>query len=228
MEELKRAAGEEAARLVGEGMIVGLGTGSTMHHAIRALGKRVDEGLRMVGIPTSIETQNLARQCGIPLSNLNDHPNVNLSIDGADEVDPQLNLIKGMGGALVREKIVASASKEFVVVVDESKLVRSLGEKSPLPVEVLPFGWSMVEKKLEEKFDCKPSLRKREGTPFVTDNGNYILDLKFERIENPRELDRELNHIPGIIENGLFLQMASLAIVAKKSGVERLTSEQGA
>ncbi|MFQ6127526.1 MAG: ribose-5-phosphate isomerase RpiA [Thermoplasmata archaeon] len=221
MKRLKRLSGEAACDFVKDGMVVGLGTGSTVHYTIKKLGRMVDRGLRIIGIPTSIGTENLARQCKIPLSNLNEHPRVDISIDGADEVDPKLNLIKGMGGALVREKIVASVSRRLIIVIDQSKQVSKLGSKSPVPVEVLPFGWGAVMKKIE-KMGAQVGLRRSKKIPFVSDNGNYILDSKFEEIASPKRLERKLNNIPGVVENGLFLKLANLVLVGTEQGVEKM------
>jgi len=173
-----------------------------------------------VGIPTSVRTERLARKLGLPLVTLEEHPEVDLTIDGADEVDPQLNLIKGLGGALTREKVVASASREVLIVVDHSKRVERLGTRAPIPVEVLRFGWKPVARKIE-KLGAKPQLRLTDEKPFITDEGNYILDCRFpEGIADPYELDRALNGIAGVVEHGLFLGLADLVIVASPSGVE--------
>jgi len=220
-ENLKQKAGEYAARFVKDGMVVGLGTGSTVAYTIKKLGEAVKEGLRITGIPTSIESEKLARSSGIELSSLKEHPEIDLTIDGADEVNPDLDLIKGMGGALLREKIVAKASKVEIIVVDESKLVKVLGLKTPLPVEVLPFGL-LATKKEVEKFGCEVMLRKSGESAFITDNGNYILDCKFESIREPHKLENALNNIPGVVENGLFLDIADRVIVAKQKGIEEI------
>jgi ribose 5-phosphate isomerase A len=179
----------------------------------------VGKGLRIVGIPTSIRSENLARQCKIPLSSLNEHPRVDISIDGADEVDPKLNLIKGMGGALVREKIVASVSRRLIVVIDETKQVSTLGSKSPVPVEVLPFGWGTVLKRIE-KLGAEVELRRDRKIPFVSDNGNYILDCRFKEIPSAKRLESRLNNIPGVVENGLFVNLANLILVGTDDGVK--------
>jgi ribose 5-phosphate isomerase A len=221
MKRLKRLAGESACDFVKDGMVVGLGTGTTVHYTVKKLGRLVGKGLRIIGIPTSIKTENLARQCKIPLSNLNEHPNVNVSIDGADEVDPKLNLIKGMGGALVREKIVASVSRRMIIVVDQSKQVSRLGSKSPVPVEVLPFGWGAVMKKIE-KMGAVVELRRSKNIAFISDNGNYTLDCRFADIDSPKRLERKLNNIPGVVENGLFVKLASFALVGTDHGVEKM------
>jgi ribose 5-phosphate isomerase A len=180
---LKQVAGERAIEFVKDGMVVGLGTGSTTYFTIKRLGMMVNEGLNIIGIPTSVQTEKIAKESGIRLSNLEEHPEVDVTIDGADEVDPQLNLIKGMGGALLREKIVASASKMEVIVVDPSKMVEILGTKSPLPVEVSIFGWKNCLAKLK-KLGCDAKLRMKDEVIYITDNNNYIIDCSFERIDN--------------------------------------------
>lgn len=215
---LKQIAGEKAVEYVKDGMVVGLGTGSTIFYAIKKIGERVKNGLDIIGIPTSVETEKLAKQIGIQLSTLEEHPVIDITIDGADEIDKKLNLIKGMGGALLREKIVASASKKEIIAADTSKLVDMLGTKSPLPVEVTRFGWSYAAKKISE-FGCKPELRKKDGKVFITDNGNYILDCKFNKIDKPKEMEQKINNIPGVLENGLFIGLADVAVVAGEEGV---------
>jgi ribose 5-phosphate isomerase A len=222
----KKRAGEAAAEYVEDGMVVGLGTGSTVEWTIRKLGERVKDGLKIIGIPTSIRSETLAKELGIPLSTLLDHPVIDLTIDGADEVDPKLNLIKGLGGALTREKVVAANSKKEIIVVDESKLVELLGTKSPVPVEVIQFAWNTCKTKLES-LPCEPILRKDKNNPqlnYVTDNDNFILDCKFSGIQSPIELELKLNNIPGVIENGLFLNLTDLVVVASAEGIKILTS----
>jgi len=217
----KETAGRAAAKLVRDGDVVGLGTGSTAYFAVIALGERVKAGLKMIGIPTSIQTGDLARAVGIPLTTLDEHPEIDVTIDGADEVDPKLNLIKGGGGALLREKVVASASKKMVVVADSGKVVRVLG-KFPLPVEVIAFARTVVEVKIKA-LGGLPKLRmKPDGSVFITDNGNQILDCSFERIVNPAALARELSETPGVVEHGLFIELASFAIVGRGNTVEEI------
>lgn len=220
MEELKRRAGEQAAEYVRDGMRVGLGTGSTVHHTLLALGRRVrEEGLDIVGVPTSVRTETTAREVGIPLGDLDELGHLDVTIDGADEVDPRLNLIKGLGGALVREKIVASHSDDLVIVVDASKEVEVLGTRSPLPVEVMSMGHRRLQGALAE-LGCAPALRLADDDrPFVSDNGNLIFDCRFERIPRPHELEMEINNLVGVVENGLFLDMATKVVVASASGV---------
>jgi ribose 5-phosphate isomerase A len=214
---LKQVAGERAIEFVKDGMIVGLGTGSTTYFAIKRLGMMVNEGLNIIGIPTSVQTEKIAQESGIRLSNLEEHPEVDVTIDGADEVDPQLNLIKGMGGALLREKIVASASKMEVIVVDPSKMVEILGTKSPLPVEVSIFGWKNCLARLK-KLGCDAKLRMKDEVIYITDNNNYIIDCSFERIDNPEDLESEINNTPGVVANGLFLGIADIVIMGTEDG----------
>jgi len=220
-EQEKEAVGRAAAKLVRDGDIVGLGSGSTAYFAVVALGERVKAGLKIVGIPTSVQTAGLARQLGIPLTTLDEHPEIDITIDGADEVDPQLRLIKGGGGALLREKVIAAASKKMVVVVDSSKVVPVLG-KFPLPVEVISFARTVVEKKIVS-LGASPKLRaKPDGSPFITDNSNQILDCSFGKITDPAALALILSDTPGIVEHGLFIGLASIALVGHGDRVEEL------
>lgn len=202
----KLIIGEKAVEYIKEGMVVGLGTGSTAYYMIKKLGELVKEGLEIRGIPTSVETERLAKKWGIPLTNFAEVDFLDISIDGADEVNPNMDLIKGGGGALLREKMIAKAAKKFIVVADPSKVVNELGNFL-LPVEVVRFGFEMTAKHLSE-LGCSPHLRLMEGKPFITDNGNFILDCDFGTISNPEWLDQELNMIPGVLENGLFVHMA--------------------
>jgi ribose 5-phosphate isomerase A len=219
----KEAAGRAAAKLVQDGDVVGLGTGSTAYFTVIALGERVKAGLKIIGIPTSIATADLARARGIPLTTLDEHPEIDITVDGADEVDPKLNLIKGGGGALLREKVVATASKKMVVVADSSKVVAVLG-KFPLPVEVIAFARMVIEKKIAG-LGGSPKLRLRsDGSPYLTDNGNEILDCSFGKIADPPGLAQALNAMPGVVEHGLFIGVASLALVGKGNHVEELES----
>jgi ribose 5-phosphate isomerase A len=221
--QLKQRAADAAVALVTDGMILGLGTGSTAKLAVDTIGKRVADGLRIIGIPTSEFTGEQARSLGIPISTLDDHPEIDLTIDGADEVElGTLNLIKGRGGALLREKIVASASKQLVIIVDESKLVQKLGSHFAVPVEVVPFGWDSAARKLAE-LGAKVTLRAgSDGKPFVTDGGHYIVDCAFGPIASPSKLEQELNSIVGVVEHGLFLGMATRVIVAGQDGIRVL------
>lgn len=218
-ESAKKAAAIEATKLVKSGQVVGLGTGSTVRYAIIELGRRVrEEDLDIVGIPTSYQSMMLAAEVGIPLTNLFETPSIDIAIDGADQVDFELNLIKGGGAAHTREKVVDSLAKQFVVVVDETKVVEKLGKKQPVPVEVLPFALPAVVRKLEE-LGGKPSLRmasEKDG-PVVTDNGNFVVDVDFGVIENPAELDQKVRSIPGVVETGLFIGLADVVFVGCKT-----------
>lgn len=214
----KQAAAREAVKLVEAGSIVGMGSGSTATYAIRSLAERVRDGLKIVGVATSRKTGQLAEQLGIPLATLEEHPQIDIDIDGADEIDPQLNLIKGGGGALLREKIIASASKRFVVVAESVKQVPCLG-KFPLPVEVIPFAQSLIKIRIEA-LGAQVSLRQYAyGNPFVTDEGHHILDCTFGKIADPALLAGQLRAIPGVVEHGLFIGMAELAFIGKGNEV---------
>lgn len=226
LDQLKQAAAEVAVGLVENGMIVGLGTGSTAKFAVEALGKRVKEGLHIVGIPTSEATARQARGVGIRVSSLAEYTEVDLTIDGADEIQRgTLNLIKGHGGALLREKVVASSSKRLVIIADETKLVDQLGTHFAVPVEVVPFGWQAAERKLQN-LGAHTILRPGpDEKPFVTDGGNFIVDCSFSPIADPAALNQELNDVVGVVEHGLFLKMTSRAIVAGQDGVKVLQPE---
>jgi ribose 5-phosphate isomerase A len=224
-EDLKKLAGEKAVEQIENDMIVGLGTGSTIEYSLKKLGKLVRDGLRIKGIPTSIHTQRIAKDYKIPLTTLEENPIIDLTIDGADEVDGNLNLTKGGGGALTREKIIAFNSKKLIIVIDDSKIVKALGIDFALPVEVLKFGWTSTKKNLED-FGCQVELRKVMGDePFITDNSNYILDCDFNRIDNPTQLEMDLNNIPGVVENGLFVGLVDEVIVGGKQGIMTLVKE---
>jgi ribose 5-phosphate isomerase A len=223
-EDLKRMAGEAALAHVKDGMTVGLGTGSTVAYAIRKLGEVVREnGWHILGVPTSAATETLATSVGIPLIALEDVEAIDLAIDGADEVDPKRNMIKGGGGAHFREKVVARSAAQVVIVVDESKLVPVLGTKASVPVEVHPFGWKQTKAALETLW-CTATLRSVGGEPFRTDNGNYILDCRFGPIPKPDKLEREINNVPGVLENGLFVGLADIVLAAGPAGVRSLTA----
>ncbi len=215
----KEAAGRRAAEYIKAGMTVGLGTGSTAEWAIRALGERVAAGLAVRAIPTSETTATLARSLNIKLTTLAEVSSVDLTIDGADEVDPNLDLIKGLGGALLREKIVASIAAFQIIVADPSKLVDRLGSKAPLPVEVVPWSHPLVARHLKEQ-GAEPALRLRApDIPCVTDNGNFVIDARFPAgIDDARATERWLNALPGVVENGLFLGMTHLVIVGQDDG----------
>ncbi|MBC1335486.1 ribose-5-phosphate isomerase RpiA [Listeria booriae] len=213
----KQIAGEKACEFIEDGMVVGLGTGSTAYYMIQKLGDRVAEGLQVTGVVTSKATEKLAKERNIPLMDLNDVGEIDLTIDGADEVDGSYRGIKGGGGALLFEKLVAHASKKSIWVVGEDKVVETLGA-FPLPVEVVPFGYKQVERQLEER-GYKPELRHFEdGSIYLTDSQNYILDLHIQAIENPEELNDWLNSLPGVVENGLFLNYASSIVIGYSDG----------
>jgi ribose 5-phosphate isomerase A len=215
----KRAAGEVAAKLVHDGMVVGIGTGSTVAFFIEALGRRIQsEGLKVRGIPTSEATVAHASRFGIPLVPLTPQTRPDLTIDGADEANPRLDLIKGGGGALLREKLVAAASREMVVIADASKCVAHLGA-FPLPVAVVPFAAATLAAQLKEEFEVIPRLRLlADGEPFITDDGLYILDLPFGIIKRPAILDKRLKILPGVVETGIFINLAARMIVGHPDG----------
>lgn len=225
--DLKTAAAETAVALLKYGMIVGLGSGSTATIAVKAMGKRVEQGLRIIGIPTSEQTAQLARELRIPLSSLAEHEQIDITIDGADEVElGTLNLIKGRGGALLREKIVASASTRFVIVVDQTKLVDRLAFRDAIPAEVVPFGWQATAKRLRE-LDARVSPRLRsDGQFYVTDGGHYILDCAFGVIQSMARLERELDSVVGLLEHGLFLGMTTDVMVGAAEGVRILSAKK--
>jgi len=209
----KQVAAEAAADLVEDGMIVGLGTGSTAAFAVKRLGEKVRSGLSIRAIPTSKATHQLAEEEGITLIDFSEATLVDLTIDGADEIDENLNMIKGGGGALLREKIVAAASREVVTIVDSSKKVRTLG-RFPLPVEVIAFGYEATQAHILGEIPARAILRMNGDQPFVTDNGNYILDCHLEKILKPAQTESMLNQIPGVVVNGLFVGLATQLIIA--------------
>jgi ribose 5-phosphate isomerase A len=204
LEKAKRVAGYWAADMIEDGMVVGLGTGSTVYFTIERLSERIRDGLRITGIPTSFQTALMAKKAQIPLTTLDDNPVIDIAVDGADEVDPKLRLIKGRGAAHLREKCVAAAAKQFIVVVDEQKMVKKLGT-AVVPVEVLPFAVTPVLEQLR-MLGCDPVIREavRKDGPVITDNGNFIVDCRFAVIGNPEKLEATLASIPGVIESGLF------------------------
>lgn len=220
-DEPKRRAAEAALKYVKPGMVLGLGTGSTARHFLEGVARLAHEGVDLRGVPTSFATAEAAKQLGIPLTSLEEHPRLDLCVDGADEVDPKLNLIKGLGGALFREKIVAAASKRFVVIVDESKLVPRLGTRAPVPVEVHPFGWRTAAKALED-LGAKAELRRRGGQAYRTDNENHILDARFGPMKSPAKVAAAIDAIPGVIGHGLFLGMADVVLAGTPKGVRTL------
>jgi ribose 5-phosphate isomerase A len=220
----KQLAAEAALPLVKSGMIVGLGTGSTADFFLKALGDALAAGTlkNIRGVPTSVQSDRRARELGIPLTTLAESPHPDITVDGADEVDPQLNLIKGLGGALLREKIVAQASKTLVIIADQSKTVSTLGTRSPLPVEVAPFCYE-VHALFLKSLGADPVLRRNaDGNPYVTDNGNYIFDSRFKAIADPAGLQRTLKDRAGIVESGLFIGLATTAFIATDSGVKTM------
>jgi len=220
LDRWKQAAAESAVARVDHGMIVGLGSGSTAAFAVRALGRRVREGLRIMGIPTSERTAAQARALEIPLSTLAEYPQIDVTIDGADEVEAgSLNLIKGRGGALLREKIVASVSQRLVIVIDQTKMVERLGARESVPVEVIPFGWQVAAVRLRD-LGANPLLRRETGVePFKSDGGHYILDCAFGPIASAESLAQELDHVVGVVEHGLFIGMTSEIHVGGPDGV---------
>jgi len=220
----KEVAARASLRFVQEGNIVGLGTGSTAAHAVRLLGERVRAGLKIRGIPTSTATRDLALAAGIPLTTLDEFQQLDVTIDGTDEFDPQLNLIKGGGGALLREKIIASASRQLVIIADSSKQVATLG-KFPLPVEVIAFAEALVAKKIIALGAKVQRRQSADGKPYITDEGHHILDCHFGQIADPPALARILEAMPGIVEHGLFISMASVVIIAKGDEVQEFRRE---
>ena len=208
----KQLSAEAACDYIKDGMIVGLGTGSSAEFAVRKLGSLVREGLSIRGIPTSNRTKKLAEAEGIPLIDFSESMFIDLTIDGADEIDGNLNMIKGGGAALLQEKIVASVSRKEIIVGSKTKMVDNLGS-FPLPVEVIPFGWQVVFNQLES-LNGNPDLRLHNGQPLLTDQGNYIIDCHFRRIRNPKLLENQINMIPGVVENGLFINLCTKMILA--------------
>ena len=225
IQEQKQKAALEAVKHVKDGFIVGLGSGSTAAFAIEALGERIKhENLHIMGIPTSYQAFLLAVKCGIPITTLDEHPEINVTIDGADQVTPELNLIKGMGAAMAREKIVAVASKLNIIIADEQKKVKLLGENNQVvPVEVLPFAISLVKRKIAA-VGGKPTVREGKGKlgPVITDNGNAILDTYFGEIQNPAELEVKVKMIPGVVETGFFVGLTDIVYVGTSGAVEKI------
>jgi ribose 5-phosphate isomerase A len=228
-DDLKKKAALAALDYVKPGMIIGLGTGSTANHFTFALSEKAKAGLDVTCVPTSKATFNYAKSLGLKLGTLDQHTVVDLTVDGADEIAPDLSLIKGGGGAMLLEKMVATSSKNMIVIADDSKLVKVLG-KFPLPLEVIPVGAKTTAWKLEHAFKiiglkAKMSLRVREGKPFVTDLGHFIIDCAIGEIPDPRRLDALLNTVPGVVDTGLFIQVAKLCLIGNKKGVEILKAQ---
>jgi ribose 5-phosphate isomerase A len=215
----KEVAGRRAAALVEDGMTLGLGTGSTVHFALLAMAERIrNEGLRVRGVPTSLDTERKARELAIPLATLDEIERIDLTIDGADEIDARFDMIKGGGGALLREKVVASCSRRVAIVVGASKVVSRLGTTFALPVEVVPFACGPVERALRS-LGCEPRRREAQGRPYLTDNGNAILDCRFARgIDDAKHLERAIDAIPGVVESGLFIGLAHVLLVGRDDG----------
>jgi ribose 5-phosphate isomerase A len=216
-DETKKLAAVQALAYIQPGMTIGIGTGSTVYWFIQELAKLVKQGFMCRCVPTSNATDLLAKQLGIPMLELNDVSTIDVTIDGADEIDPQLTLIKGGGGALLQEKMVAAASEKLVIIADGTKLVKQLGA-FPLPVEVVPYGWKHIQHHIQYANDIPAILRMKNEQPFITDHGHYILDCHFKEIKDPDDLTVTLNTIPGVVENGLFIRMANLAIIADADG----------
>ncbi len=218
LEQVKKNAGIYAVDFIKQGMNIGLGSGTTVYWFIQELGRKIRQGLEITAVPTSAKTEQLAKEAGIKLSDLDATARLSITIDGADEIDPQGQLIKGGGGALLQEKIVAAASDKLIIVADSSKLVQQLG-KFPLPVEVVPFGYKQVQEKIINSGLCnKISLRKKDNEVFITDHHHYILDCECEKIEKASALNTALHLIPGVVETGLFINMTVKAIIGYKDG----------
>lgn len=226
LDTFKRAAALKAVDYVKDGMVVGLGTGSTAKHMVIALGEKVRAGMTLRGVPTSQETATLAKQYGITLIDQDNRWVIDVAIDGADQVDPAFNLIKGGGGALLKEKIVAASAKQFIVLVDYTKRVPVLGGSFPLPIEVVPFGWGSTARDIESLTKSRVVLRERNHVPFRTESGNLIVDVHIARIDRPQELEIALNHIPGVVETGLFIGRTDILIVGTPDGIETYNVER--
>jgi len=226
-EDAKRKAATKAASHIRDGFIVGLGSGTTVALALQEIAKRIaEEELHILGVPTSHQTYYSALKHHIPLTTLDEHPQLDITIDGADQVSRDLNMIKGMGGALTREKIVASASKKTIIAIDETKLAEKLGANQPIPLEIVPFALPTVTAKLQS-LDSKPVLREAERKlgPVITDNGNFILDTYFGPINSPKDLNQTVKLIPGIVETGLFVEIANVVYVGGRNVVRKLESQ---
>ncbi|MFD2639067.1 ribose-5-phosphate isomerase RpiA [Piscibacillus salipiscarius] len=216
----KQAVGEKAAEYIQDGMLVGLGSGTTMYYMLQALGDRVKKGLHIRGVPSSVKTEKWANEFGIPLTDFSEVDQLDIAIDGADEIDPAFNLIKGGGGSLLREKIVDMAADRFIVVADDRKQVDRLGA-FPLPIEVVQFGWQLTKKNIEA-LGCSTVLREEDGQVFITNNDNYILDCQFEAIHEPKKLHEQLKQLLGVVETGLFFDIVDDVLIGRDDGVEVL------
>ena len=216
-DEIKQKLGIYAADFIQQDMLIGLGTGSTVYYLLKELGKRKQQGLHFTAVCTSVQTQNILKEEGLDFVSLDDVERLQLAIDGADEVDKNGHLIKGGGGALLQEKIVEAASDKLIIIVDEKKDVETLGA-FPLPVEVITFGWKQVQQKIEKRYNIKTALREKEGKVFITDHKHYILDCYFNSIPDPAQLNTELHLIPGVVETGLFIDMATKVITGYANG----------
>lgn len=219
LDSFKKSAALKAVEFVRDGMIVGLGTGSTAKHMLIALGERVRGGMKLRGVATSQGTAILAKEAGIPLLDTENRWEIDVAIDGADQVDPHFNLIKGGGGALLKEKIVAASAKQFVVMIDHTKQVPVLGGSFPLPIEIIPFGWGSTAREIEALTKSRVILRERNGAPFRTEAGHLIVDAHIDSIDRPGELETALNLIPGVVETGLFVGRTNVLIVGTPQGV---------
>lgn len=215
--DIKQLVGEAAADLVNNDMIIGLGSGTTIFYFIQSLAKKVKNGLHCLGVPTSNETRLLALQQNIPLAPLNEVSSIDLTIDGADEIDSDLRLIKGGGGYLLQEKMVAAASKQLVIIADSTKLKPQLGS-FPLPVEVIPYGWKQVQRRIYGMWKTRSALRMKDNQPYVTEHGHYILDCHFQKMEDANMINTTLHLIPGVVETGLFIDMCDKALVGYPDG----------
>jgi ribose 5-phosphate isomerase A len=226
VENAKKNAALEAVKHVEENTVIGLGSGSTAAYAIEAIGNRIKrEALHVLGVPTSYQAITLAVKHKIPITTLEEHPTLDLTIDGADQIDEELNLIKGMGGALAREKVVASASRKLIIVADETKKVNILGENNhPVPIEALQFAAPLIVRTIRD-YDGKPTIREgiKKFGPVITDNGNVIIDASFGLIRKPADLEHRLKGLPGVVETGLFVKMAHVAYIGRRSGVTKLS-----
>ncbi|GGA90953.1 ribose-5-phosphate isomerase RpiA [Ornithinibacillus halotolerans] len=224
LEMYKKLAGEKAVEYIEDGMTIGLGSGSTVYWMMKKVSELVKDGLTIQGVPTSKRTEGWAKEFGIPLVDFSNVEKIDVAIDGADEIDSELQLAKGGGGSLVREKIVDILAEKFIVIADKTKLVKTLG-KFPLPVEVVPFGYEVTAKRIAN-LGATPVLRMKDGKVFVSDNGNYILDCQFQAIEQPELLHEEIKGLVGVVETGLFVNMADIVIIGNEQGTEIITKNR--